>query len=205
MMFRYPFLATLLAVVLACSTLPSMASSQSDAIRSADFAARTSVQTVYHNLVTRGYPWQWIRDSKLPRIMMRATKAIAREASAMDRDLLINHYIPAYVTSFYDEIDKLNAQNQVECMDTIFIADTLIPFLGDLRDALRDVANLLELRAPILRADYSYRTCQTMSSCQKQMNANYYLTFEEQLGDDAFYKVCRRDTSDNSSTFGSWW
>lgn len=191
MIFRYPFANALLAMLLACSILPSAeASPRSDAIRSADFAARSAVQTVYHNLIVKDYEWRWIRDQKLPEILRRATRAIKREATGMDRSLLLKHYVPAYVSAFYAEVDKLNAQHQVKCMDTVFLANTIIPFISDLKEVLAGIAELLDIRVPILESRHSYHTCQTIKTCQQQLSANYYATFHDSLPDDEFYPIC---------------
>jgi hypothetical protein len=161
-----------------------------DAIHAADFAARTAVQTIYHNLITAGYEWRWIRDEKMPEILIHAVSAIKREAAKMDKQLVLDTFIPTYITSFYAEIDRLNQEHQETCVDVVFVVRTLVPFLKECSTQLTSVGSLTEIAGPVLQAEYSFRICQTLQACEQALGDRYFVVFDEKLGPDRFYKVC---------------
>jgi hypothetical protein len=173
-----------------CAAVPAAAQDvRLDAIRSADFAARTAVQTVYHNLKAAGYEWRWIRDEKMPEILVRAVQAIRRESAGMGRELVLKTFIPTYITSYYDAIERLNEENQVSCLDATYIGRTLVPFLLEVRDQLEGVA-LPELVAVVLEVRYPHTVCQTLAVCQETLSDRYFVVFNERLEPVRFYNVC---------------
>jgi hypothetical protein len=180
-----------LTLALSAAVLVAPARAQKhDAVRAADFAARTAVQTIYHNLITNGYEWRWIRDEKLPEILIRAVSAIKREAATMDKSLVLGSFIPTYVTSFYDEIDRLNAQNQERCVDVTFVVRTLIPFFKECSSQLSEIGTLTEIVVPVLQAEFTFRICETLQACQEALSDKYFIVFNERLEPDRFYKIC---------------
>jgi hypothetical protein len=178
-----------LALILMAVAAPAHAQ-KLDAIHAADFAARTAVQTIYHNLVTNGYEWRWIRDEKMPEILIRSVSAIKREAGTMDKSLILNTFIPTYITSFYDEIDRINQQHQEQCVDVTFVVRTLVPFFKECSVQLSGVGTLTEIAVPVLQAEFTFRICQTLQACEESLSDKYFIVFGERLEPDRFYKIC---------------
>jgi hypothetical protein len=190
-MMTVPSLRILMASLLLTAALAAPASAQKhDAVQSADFAARTAVQTIYHNLITNGYEWRWIRDEKMPELLVRAVNGIKREAGALDKKLILNTFIPTYITSFFDEIDRINAENQAKCIDVTFVVQTLIPFFRECQTQLSGVGTLEEIVGPVLQARFNFRVRQTLQVCQESLSDKYLIVFGERLEADRFYKVC---------------
>jgi phosphoribosylformylglycinamidine (FGAM) synthase PurS component len=185
---RIPLLV--LGLVLAAAFAAPAGAQKLDAVHSADFAARTAVQTIYHNLITNGYEWRWIRDEKMPEILIRSVSAIKREAASMDKKLILNTFIPTYISAFFDEIDKLNAEHQTECIDVTFVVQTLIPFFRECQTQLSGVGTLTEIVVPVLKTEFSFRICQTLQVCQETLSDKYLIVFGERIDADQFYRVC---------------
>ncbi len=164
-----------------------------DAVRAADFAARTAVQTIYHNLVTQGYEWRWIRDEKMPDILLRAVRAIDQHSKTMDKRLLLRTFIPTYVSAYYDEIAKINKEHRQDCLDVVFVVRTMIPFLDACQRKLAHVGTLVEIAEPILKAQFAFKVCQTLSACQQQLGDRYFVVFGQRMPADNFYSVCVGD------------
>jgi hypothetical protein len=184
-------LAVGLAVIGSAALLtPSAHAQKADAVRAADFAARTAVQTIYHNLITNGYEWKWIRDEKMPDILIRAVTAIKQEAGSMDHKLILESFIPTYVSSFYDEIDRINEQHQERCINVTFVVRTLIPFFKECSVQLTDVGTLTEIVVPVLKTEYTIRVCETLAACQEALSDKYFIVFNEKIEPDRFYNVC---------------
>ena len=170
--------------------IPSAEAQKADAVRAADFAARTAVQTIYHNLITNGYEWRWIRDEKMPEILIRAVSAIKREAAGMDRKLVLESFIPTYVSSFYEEIDRINEQHQERCVNVTFVVRTLIPFFKECSVQLSDLGTVTEIVVPVLKTEFTIRVCETLTACQEALSDKYFITFNERIEPDQFYNVC---------------
>lgn len=154
-------IALTLAVGCALMASPGEASAQrGDARSSAEFTARTSVQTIYENLRKAGYDWPYIRDEKMPDILIRSVDAVRKETDAYDRSLILGTWIPTYIRTFYDEIDKLNAEHDVKCMDVTFIEVTFVPFVSACVKAFDGKFTAMEITGPILETHYTFTVCE---------------------------------------------
>ena len=181
-------------VLTACFALlvpASPASAQKkDAKASADFTARTSVQTIYHNLLKAGYEWDYIRDEKMPEILVRSVDAIERETSGYDTSLIVRTYIPTYIRSWYDEVDKLNAQHEERCMTVKFIEVTFVPFVQACVNKFSGKFTVTQIVVPILQATYTFKVCDR-SSCMQTLTSDWNQAFSSQeRSDKDFGNLC---------------
>jgi hypothetical protein len=157
-----------LAVAACCAMLaqaPAASAQKRDARASADFTARTSVQTIYHNLLNAGYEWSYIRDEKMPDILVRSVDAIERDAGQYDSKLILGTYIPTYIRSWYDEVDKLNGEHSERCMSVKFVEVTFVPFVQACARKFSGKFTVHEIVVPILETTYTYKICDR-SSCR---------------------------------------
>lgn len=153
---RASFLAVGCALLLQSG---SAAAQSKDAKASAEFTARTSVQTIYQNLIKAGYEWEYIRDEKMPEILVRSVDAIERDANNYESSLILGTYIPTYIRTFYQEIDKLNAEHQVRCMDVKFIEITFVPFVQACSRQFSGKFKVSDIVGPVLSTRFTYRVC----------------------------------------------
>lgn len=189
---RMKFPALALAGLVMLGLGPTQAAAQTgDAARSAEFTARTSVQTIYQNLVQAGYDWNYIKNEKMPEILVRAVDAIERETSSFDKRLILGTFIPTFIRSFYDEIDKLNEQNQVRCIDVEFIEITLVPFVEACAQRFQGKFTVREIVVPVLQNRYTFTVCQARPVCLQRLSTRFNSTFKgERMTERDFENVC---------------
>jgi hypothetical protein len=185
---RASFLAVGCALLLHSGS--SAAAQSKDAKASAEFTARTSVQTIYQNLIKAGYEWEYIRDEKMPEILIRSVDAIEAETRAYDRSLILGTFIPTYIRTFYDEIDKLNSEHSVRCMDVKFIEITFVPFVQACSKQFAGKYQVKEIVVPVLATKYTYRVCER-PSCLKTVTTRFNSEFEgESFVERDFSNLC---------------
>jgi hypothetical protein len=189
---RWPaFALSLLVAGCALVTLPGGALAQRrDARSSAEFTARTSVQTIYENLKNAGYDWPYIRDEKMPDILVRSVEAVRKETSTYDRSLILGTWIPTYINTFYDEIDKLNAEHDVHCVDVTFIETTFVPFVQACVKAFDGKFTVHEIAVPILQTKFTYTVCEK-DPCARRVAKQYNDAFPRDHEDESdFANLC---------------
>jgi hypothetical protein len=163
---------------------------RSDARSSAEFTARTSVQTIYENLKKAGYEWPYIRDEKMPEILIRSVDAVREQTSKYDRSLILGTWIPTYIRTFYDEIDKINAQHEVKCMDVTFIEVTFVPFVTACVQAFDGKYTVQEIAGPILETEFTFTVCDG-DSCPPRIVKQYNSAFpRDPRKSSDFMNVC---------------
>jgi hypothetical protein len=170
---------------------PPASAQRRDAQQSAEFSARTAVQTIYHNLRAAGFEWSYIKYEKMPEILVRAVDAIKRETSAYDRGLILGTFVPTYIRTFYDEIEKIDRQHQVRCIDVRFIEITLVPFTNALVRELSGRFTVVEVVQAVLTADYSFTVCEDRAVCTRQLSESFRSELSAAAGQLSFTNVCR--------------
>jgi len=187
---RHLFGALLIALGCALAFAPGAAWAQkSDARASAEFTARTSVQTIYQNLINSGYEWDYIRDEKMPDILVRSVEAIQQQTSGYDRSLILGTFLPTYIRTFYDEIDKLNAEHNQRCMTVKFVEVTFVPFVQACSKSFSGKYSVRDIAGPVLQATYSYTVCER-PTCLTRISKMYNSAFKEQRSEKEFSNVC---------------
>jgi hypothetical protein len=181
-------------VLAACCVLLAQAhpaaAQKRDARSSADFTARTSVQTIYGNLIKAGYDWKFIRDEKLPELLVRSVDAVERETRAYDKRLILGTFIPTYIRSWYDEVDKLNAEHDEQCMTVKFIEITFVPFVEACARKFSGKFKLREIVVPVLEATYTFEVCDR-SGCGRSLASVFNQAFaSEQRAEKDFGNLC---------------
>jgi hypothetical protein len=169
---------------------PSFSSAQAlnrDAREVANSIARTSVRTIYKNLRKEGISWRKIRDRHLPNMLTRALSSIQRGYSSEE---ILNDFIPTLLRSYYDEIDKINAENSMSCLEAQFISITVVPFiqacetqLGPWRITVTQIVDVV-----LNDISYPYHICD--SSCRSVVKDTFSSSFNYDFPISRFNKIC---------------
>ncbi len=160
------------------------ASIEQDAINSADDTARTTLQTIYASVKNNPQlSWCQVLETRLPRIFSKTLlNSLNREL--IDKTILLEFYLPSYISAFYDELAKINSQRYNgcpravgQCVDVVLIERTLIPFFRSSKSTLRSVASLSEIVNASMSLSHPPRICQSASVCMNQLREayNYHL------------------------------
>ncbi|MCI5222587.1 MAG: hypothetical protein D3924_07945 [Candidatus Electrothrix sp. AR4] len=172
-------------------------SSSADARKAADFIARSSVKTIYKNLRAEGISWERIRDRHMPAILSRSLRSIRSNYS---RRVILDDFLPTLINSYYSEIDRINGNHSVTCVESNFIVSTLVPFveacevqLGPWQISVEQVVDVL------LDISYPYQVCSVSGGsntqpCKNTVQNAFANTFNVDYGTSRFKKVCS-DTS----------
>jgi hypothetical protein len=161
-----------------------------DAAKVADYIARSSVRTIYKNMRAEGIPWERIRDRYMPGILKRSLRSIKRDYS---RTVILDEFLPTLVNSYYSEIDRINREHSVTCMDSGFIVATMVPFiqacetgLGSWRITVTQVIDVL------LDNSYPYQVCRASGrqSCSSRIQDEFSSAFNYSADSSRFNKVC---------------
>ncbi|CAK8713097.1 hypothetical protein H206_01648 [Candidatus Electrothrix aarhusensis] len=169
-------------------------SNSSDAGKVADYIARSSVKTIYKNLSAEGISWRQIRDQYMPAILARSLKSVRATYSS---EVILEEFLPTLITSYYSEIDRINKENSIVCVESSFIVSTLVPFiqacetsLGQWRISVEQVADV------VLNISYPYQVCKVSreKSCKNKVQDAFADAFDFSFNSSRFKKVCS-DTS----------
>lgn len=169
---------------------PCFASAQAinrDAREVADAIARSSVRTIYNSLRKEGISWRTIRDRHLPKMLTRSLKSIQRGYSSRE---ILNNFIPTLLRSYYDEIDKINAENSMSCLEAQFISITVVPFIQACETQLRPWRITVTQIVDVVLDDisYPYRICD--SSCRSVVKDTFSSSFNHDFRLDRFDRIC---------------
>lgn len=170
-------------------TVPALAFSQSfsrDANEVADAIARSSVRTIYNNLRADGISWKKIRDQHMPKILTKSLRTIQQNYSS---EVILNDFLPTLLRSYYSEIDKINRENRITCVDATFIVSTIVPFirecevqLGHWRITVTQVVDM------VLNISYPYQVCST--DCKNKVKKDFSSAFSYNFPASKFSKIC---------------
>ncbi|MCI5147615.1 MAG: hypothetical protein D3923_19285 [Candidatus Electrothrix sp. AR3] len=165
-----------------------------DAEKVADYIARSSVRTIYKNLRAEGISWERIRDQHMPAIMSKSLRSIKRDYS---RAVILNEFLPTLVKSYYSEIDKINKENSISCVESRFIVATIVPFIQSCESSLGQwQISTTQVVDVVLNIPYPYQVCTVSSgsSCTDTVRDKFSSAFDYDFSSSRFKKVCS-DTS----------
>ena len=170
--------------------LPSVAFS-SDAEKVADYIARSSVRTIYTNMRAESIPWVRIRDQHMPEILSKSLRAIKRDYS---RTVILDEFLPTLISSYFSEVDKINQENKITCVDSTFIIATIVPFVQACESQLGQwQISTTQIVDVVLEISYPYEVC-TVSACKDKVRDKFSSEFDYNFKSSQFGKVCS-DTS----------
>ncbi|CAK8712637.1 hypothetical protein GCAAIG_01955 [Candidatus Electronema halotolerans] len=167
--------------------VPSVAYSQTgDAREVADKLAKASVRTIYKNLKANGIPWKTIRDEHMPKILTRSLRSIQRSYSS---DVILNDFLPTLIHSYYDEIDRINQENSVSCMEESFIVSTIVPFIHECEVQLGSWnITITQIVDMVLNISYPYQVCSI--DCKSKVRGSFSTAFSYNFPVSKFSKIC---------------
>ena len=103
----------------------------------------------------------------------------------------MNDFLPTLLRSYYDEIDKINTENSVSCLDAQFIGITVVPFiqacetqLGPWRITVTQIVDLV-----LNDISYPYQVCGA-SSCRTVVQDKFSSSFNYNFPLSRFNKIC---------------
>lgn len=166
-----------------------------DAVKSANYTARSTVQNIYRNLAKVGYEWPKIRDRNMPKVLSKVINIVKQQAEeGMGQDIIVKHFLPTYVASYYDEIAKIQAENQLSCLDITFVADTLVTLLKRCQlDSNLGGKVFPDVVESILDQNFDFSVCGVPSACQKSLSDSFAILND--LKNSKFDKICKGSTS----------
>ena len=161
-----------------------------DAAKVADYIARSSVRTIYKNMRAEGIPWRQIRDQYMPGILNRSLRSIKRDYS---RAVILDEFLPTLVNSYYSEIDRINREHSISCMEPDFIVTTMVPFIQACQTSLNSwritVTQVIDV---VLDTSYPYQVCKASGarSCSSRIQDEFSSAFDYNAHSSRFNKVC---------------
>lgn len=161
-----------------------------DAAKVADYVARSSVRTIYKNMRDEGISWRQIRDQYMPGILNRSLRSINRNYS---RAVILHEFLPTLVSSYYSEIDRINREHSINCMEPDFIVTTMVPFIETCQTSLNSwritVTQVIDV---VLDTSYPYQVCKASGakSCNSRIQDEFSSAFNYSAHSSRYNNVC---------------
>lgn len=140
-----------------------------DAAEAGYTLGKNTVRTYYENLKRTGRTWRTIRDTFLPRALRKALgKNVRRMYSS---NVLADVFLPSFLDGYYEEIERYNRLNNLDCIEVEFIKVTTTSFI----DACLDELFLtLEVAFDVVTKNPVPPYCPTKGqSCSERLRADF--------------------------------